>query len=97
MPENQEKNIDPKLSMGLMVGLPPNLQRSPKARAWFGTLSVVLLILAIIANGVVASGLLSLVGMRVVACIAMVSSGLATLFSYWTTPPAKTPKSNPTV
>jgi hypothetical protein len=95
MPEDPSKEVNDgavKGSMSLMVALPPNLQRSSKARAWFGTMGVVLLIVAVVANLVVASGLLTPRGMQIVALVASVGSALSTLFAYWATPPARAPR-----
>ena len=103
-PNDQEVTITDgaRFQGAISYELPDIVNRSRKARLFFGWFSVVVVLVAIIANAILAMGFLSPVYIQITAATALACSGLAPMLAKWAQPkstaiPGRSPRrdSNP--
>lgn len=79
-----------------IMSLQPELQGNRSVRILFGILAILAIILTVVANALVISGLFTVQGMRICALVSTVSLGLTPLFHRWSqVPRRRTPKGKP--
>ena len=71
----------------VITSLPPELQSYKGVRVLFGVLAVLAIVLTVVSNALVISGLFTVAGMRICALVSTISLGLTPLFHRWAQPP----------